>query len=337
MSEQTPRRPDARPRCVLRSWSADGSVWKGKKRSRSHGNVSSPGGRGAEPTEEAGVRSTSCSRRRRDRKCSCGDLGDALTPADVDPPCRKAPSRRSLRQKFHDAVGQCFPLQPHPKPRPPGSTLFLSRRRVHASEDTCPFSPRSEPAPCWDPSCPHGGAADPPSDCVLVPDLLQISNSPCYWGVLDRLEAERLLEGQPEGTFLLRDSAQHDFLFSVSFRRFSRSLHARIEQSGRGFGFDVRDPLTYRDASVTGLLRHYGDPRSRRFFEPLLSRPLARPFPFPLQHLCRTVICSRTTYGGVAGLPLPPPIRDYLRQYHIRSDGAGTAPPSAVGLLTDAR
>lgn len=35
----------------------------------------------------------------------------------------------------------------------------------------------------------------------LVPDLLQINNNPCYWGVMDKYAAEALLEGKPEGTF----------------------------------------------------------------------------------------------------------------------------------------
>ncbi|GBP13410.1 Suppressor of cytokine signaling 5 [Eumeta japonica] len=52
---------------------------------------------------------------------------------------------------------------------------------------------------------------------------------------MDRYEAERLLEGKPEGTFLLRDSAQEEFLFSVTFRKYGRSLHARIEQSDHRF------------------------------------------------------------------------------------------------------
>lgn len=52
---------------------------------------------------------------------------------------------------------------------------------------------------------------------------------------MDRYEAERLLENKPEGTFLLRDSAQEEFLFSVSFRKYGRSLHARIEQFNHKF------------------------------------------------------------------------------------------------------
>ncbi|TMS07400.1 Suppressor of cytokine signaling 5 [Larimichthys crocea] len=130
----------------------------------------------------------------------------------------------------------------------------------------------------------------------LVPDLLQITNLPCYWGVMDRYEAETLLEGKPEGTFLLRDSAQEDYLFSVSFRRYGRSLHARIEQWNHNFSFDVHDPSVFHAPTVTGLLEHYKDPNSCMFFEPLLSNPIHRTQPFTLQHLCRAAISSCTTY-----------------------------------------
>lgn len=399
MSEKKPKASGTRPKSGFRSWSADSYIWRSKKRSRSSRssrdscNSSSPSGLDSEGTEELGGRSTSCPRRRRDRRCSCAPLGDVPSSADMDAVCPKALSRRSLRQKFQDAVGQCLPLRSHHHMHhhhhhhhPPGSTrpfsvLFWSKRKIHVSEllqDKCPFSPKSELARCWhlikkytthpstkdmeaplkasvsssstspphsplswndiccspgpgstsleewDPSCPHGGAEGRcgHTDYVLVPDLLQISNSPCYWGVLNRFEAEELLEGKPEGTFLLRDSAQDEYLFSVSFRRYSRSLHARIEQNDKRFSFDVHDPCVYQDSSVTGLLRHYSDPATCLFFEPLLSSPLSRTFPFSLQHLCRTLICSRTTYQGVESLPLPPQLRDYLRQYHIKCDGA---------------
>lgn len=402
MSEKKPRGSDTRPKSGFRSWSADSYIWKGKKRSRSSRNGSSPGGMEMDGTEELGVGSSSCSRRRRERKCSCSALGDTLTSGDIDVMCRKALSRRSLRQKFQDAVGQCFPLRSHHHHHHhhhhssgssrPFSVLFWSKRRIHVSElmqDKCPFSPKSELARCWhliknhathpsalkdmeaplkpsvssttsppqtpiswediccspgpgctsledwDPSCAHGNEEGRcgHTDYILVPDLLQINNNPCYWGVLNRFEAEELLEGQPEGTFLLRDSAQDEFLFSVSFRRYSRSLHARIEQNGKRFSFDVRDPCMYRDPSVTGLLRHYSDPATCLFFEPLLSRPLPRNFPFSLQHLCRAVICSCTTYRGIDSLLLPPQLRDYLRQYHIKCDAACAVWLTKSGLI----
>lgn len=42
----------------------------------------------------------------------------------------------------------------------------------------------------------------------FMPDLLQITGNPCSWGVMDHYKAETLLEGKPEGIFLLRDSAR---------------------------------------------------------------------------------------------------------------------------------
>ncbi|XP_034957720.1 suppressor of cytokine signaling 4 [Zootoca vivipara] len=153
----------------------------------------------------------------------------------------------------------------------------------------------------------------------LVPDLLQINNNPCYWGVMDKYAAEALLDGKPEGTFLLRDSAQEDYLFSVSFRRYSRSLHARIEQWNHNFSFDAHDPCVFHSPDITGLLEHYKDPSSCMFFEPLLSTPLNRTFPFSLQHICRTVICNHTTYDGIDALPVPPSVKLYLKEYHYKS------------------
>ncbi|CAL8391284.1 unnamed protein product [Arctogadus glacialis] len=152
----------------------------------------------------------------------------------------------------------------------------------------------------------------------LVPDLLQITSLPCYWGVMDRYQAEALLDGRPEGTFLLRDSAQEDYLFSVSFRRYNRSLHARIEQWNHNFSFDAHDPCVFHSSTVTGLLEHYKDPSACMFFEPLLTAPLHRTFPFSLQHLARAAICRRSTYDGIGGLPLPPALQDFLKEYHYK-------------------
>lgn len=126
----------------------------------------------------------------------------------------------------------------------------------------------------------------------LVPDLLQITNCNYYWGVMDRFEAEKVLENRTEGTFLLRDSAQEEFLFSVSFRRYSRSLHARIEQWDHKFSFDSHDSSVFASKSVCGLIEHYKDPSCCMFFEPMLTIPLPRMKPFSLQHLCRAQVGS---------------------------------------------
>ncbi|KAK7866801.1 hypothetical protein R5R35_005235 [Gryllus longicercus] len=152
----------------------------------------------------------------------------------------------------------------------------------------------------------------------LVPDLLEITSCSFYWGKMDRYEAERLLEGRPEGTFLLRDSAQEEYLFSVSFRKYGRSLHARIEQWNHHFSFDSHDPGVFASPTVCGLIEHYKDPSCCMFFEPMLTIPLHRSFPFPLQHLCRAVVCSKSTYDGLNKLQLPKALKCYLKEYHYK-------------------
>ncbi|XP_033341169.1 suppressor of cytokine signaling at 36E [Megalopta genalis] len=152
----------------------------------------------------------------------------------------------------------------------------------------------------------------------LVPDLRSITACSFYWGKMDRYEAERLLEGKQDGTFLLRDSAQEEFLFSVSFRRYGRSLHARIEQWNHKFSFDSHDPGVYASETVCGLIEHYKDPSCCMFFEPMLTIPLHRNFAFPLQHLCRAVITTRTTYDGINKLQLPKTLKSYLKEYHYK-------------------
>lgn len=152
----------------------------------------------------------------------------------------------------------------------------------------------------------------------LVPDLQEITACSFYWGKMDRYEAERLLDNKPEGTFLLRDSAQEEHLFSVSFRKYGRSLHARIEHFEHKFSFDSHDPAVFCANTVTGLIEHYKDPSCVMFFEPMLTAPLPRQQAFSLQQLARAAIVSHTTYDGVESLPLPPRLRSYLKEYHYR-------------------
>lgn len=152
----------------------------------------------------------------------------------------------------------------------------------------------------------------------LVPDLKNITSCSFYWGKMDRYEAEKLLESWPEGTFLLRDSAQEEYLFSVSFRKFGRSLHARIEQWNHKFSFDSHDPNVYASTTVCGLIEHYKDPTLVMFFEPMLTIPLHRNFTFPLQHICRSVICSNISYDGISQLQLPKSLKSYLKEYHYK-------------------
>ncbi|KAL1763057.1 Suppressor of cytokine signaling 5 [Sigmodon hispidus] len=110
-----------------------------------------------------------------------------------------------------------------------------------------------------------------------------------------RYEAEDLLEGKPEGTFLPRDSAQEGYLFSMSFHHYNRSLHVRIEQWNHNFSFDAHDPCVFHSSTVPGILEHYKDPSFCMFFELLLTISLNKTFPFSLQYIFLALICRCTT------------------------------------------
>lgn len=157
----------------------------------------------------------------------------------------------------------------------------------------------------------------------LIPDQKCIVNSSFYWGKMDRHEAELLLNGKPEGAFLLRDSVQDDFTFSISFRRYSRTLHARIEQHKHHFSLDSHDPNVYQSRTINGLLEHYKVPESSLFFEPLLTLPQKRKQPFTLKALARAALCDHVSYDAITFLEIPSQLKDYLREYNYKQVVSG--------------
>ncbi|XP_053330138.1 suppressor of cytokine signaling 4-like [Spea bombifrons] len=153
------------------------------------------------------------------------------------------------------------------------------------------------------------------SRCPLVPDLAGVTKLPYYWGDLDRHQAEALLQGSADGTFLLRNSALDGCSFAVTFRRLGLSLHIRVQHRDGHFSFHRGG---FRAASVPDLLQHYNDPKFCTFFEPLLSRPHIRNAPLSLQELCRAALNGSLTYDGIEDLPLPRAMRSYLRRCHYK-------------------
>ena len=111
---------------------------------------------------------------------------------------------------------------------------------------------------------------------------------------ISRYEAESLLDEKPEGSFLLRDSAQDEYLFSVSFRRYGRSLHARIEEQGHRFSFDCHDPGVFMSRNIPQLLDHYkvrGHP-SPRLAKPDVSLNMFIIFGEPRTNTCSVAVLT---------------------------------------------
>lgn len=54
----------------------------------------------------------------------------------------------------------------------------------------------------------------------------ELSKLPCYWPSLTRVEAQKLLSNQQNGSFLVRDSSEKES-FTLSFRTNSKTFHCR--------------------------------------------------------------------------------------------------------------
>ncbi|XP_070710068.1 suppressor of cytokine signaling 2 [Pempheris klunzingeri] len=163
--------------------------------------------------------------------------------------------------------------------------------------------------------------------------MKDLRNTGWYWGSLTANEAKEILQDASEGTFLVRDSSQRDYLFTISAMTSAGPTNLRIEYKHGKFKLDsvvlVKPKLKQFD-SVVHLVEHYvrlsrtGDKAAASNSTPaaaaapngtvqlLLTRPVYTATP-PLQHLCRIAINRRTR--RVQDLPLPNRLKDYLTDY----------------------
>ncbi|KAJ7374618.1 Suppressor of cytokine signaling 6 [Desmophyllum pertusum] len=146
-----------------------------------------------------------------------------------------------------------------------------------------------------------------------------------YWGPLNRYEAEDKLKGRPDGSFLVRDSCNEFYLYSVSFRSRGRTCHTRIQYEDGRFAF-LTPPGEMGTRTVAELMKRsmkisqkgalcftkagwlHDTPHPIRFIMPV-SRFEDLP---SLQHLCRFVIRQNSRYDKLHELPLPAKIINYL-------------------------
>lgn len=59
-----------------------------------------------------------------------------------------------------------------------------------------------------------------------------------YWGPISGEAAEKILSNEPDGSFIVRDSSDDHYIFSLTFKLNSCVRHVRIEQD-QGIYLDV--------------------------------------------------------------------------------------------------
>ncbi|CAH0720989.1 unnamed protein product, partial [Brenthis ino] len=130
---------------------------------------------------------------------------------------------------------------------------FENRLGMRRETNEIAQSEESETEPSCERVWEHNMAARP----LPVP----VENEPYYMNI-DRTEAESMLMGQPDGTFILRPSSQpnHTYTLSVSCSKAVHNVAVRRRPDGRlALGFARRGERSF--TSIASLLRHH---RKRR-------------------------------------------------------------------------
>lgn len=70
-----------------------------------------------------------------------------------------------------------------------------------------------------------------------MPFLLHLPQYGWYWGPISSEAAEKILSNEPDGSFIVRDSSDDHYIFSLTFKLNNCVRHVRIEQDQGTFSF----------------------------------------------------------------------------------------------------
>jgi len=153
-----------------------------------------------------------------------------------------------------------------------------------------------------------------------------------YWGPLSGEAAEKILSNEPDGSFLVRDSSDDHYIFSLSFKLNGGVRHVRIEHDHGNFSFG--SVARFRSQTMVEFIdKAIEHSRSGRFLFFLHRRPTHGPTRVQLlhpvsrfrqvqslQHICRFVILKFVRRDQISLLPLPKRLREYLNTAHYYSE-----------------
>ncbi len=144
--------------------------------------------------------------------------------------------------------------------------------------------------------------------------------------------AERLLSSEPNGSFLLRDSSDDHYIFSLTFKLNSKVRHVRIEHDQGIFSFGSY--TKFKSSTIVDFIENaVGHSRSGRYLFFLHRQPRLGPLRVQLlhpvsrfktvhslQHQCRFVILQHVPRDLLHRLNLPVKIQEYLNTPHYYSE-----------------
>lgn len=165
-----------------------------------------------------------------------------------------------------------------------------------------------------------------------------------YWGPISGETAEKLLANEPDGSFVVRDSSDEHYIFSLTFKLNGFVRHVRIEHDHGNFSFGCQQK--FRSNTIVDFIENAVEhSRSGRYLFFLHRRPILGPMRVQLlhpvsrfkqvqslQHLCRFIILKSVRRDLIDSLPLPRCLRDYLNTPHYYSEELSHLPVTAAAV-----
>ncbi|KAK6628679.1 hypothetical protein RUM43_002494 [Polyplax serrata] len=173
---------------------------------------------------------------------------------------------------------------------------------------------------------------DIPGSVDFASSIEKVKDCGWYWGPISGEAAEKILSNEPDGSFIVRDSSDDYYIFSLTFKLNSIIRHVRIEHDQGNFSFG--SSTRFKSHTIVDFIESAVEhSRSGRYLFFLHRRPVLGPMRVQLlhpvsrfkqvqslQHMCRFVILKVVRRDLIRNLPLPRRILDYLSTPHYYSE-----------------
>lgn len=160
----------------------------------------------------------------------------------------------------------------------------------------------------------------------------RVKNCGWYWGPVSGEMAEKLLSSEPDGSFIVRDSSDEHYIFSLTFKLNGLVRHVRIEHDQGNFSFGCLQK--FRSNTIVDFIEDAVEhSRSGRYLFFLHRRAVMGPMRVQLlhpvsrfkqiqslQHLCRFTLLKYVRRDLIEELPLPARLKTYLNTPYYYSE-----------------
>ncbi|XP_072396378.1 uncharacterized protein [Diabrotica undecimpunctata] len=256
-------------------------------------------------------------------KDSCNNIGKQIniSPTKKDEKRRKSPTKVfSLKQMLCNMFRFKRFLTPDNVKDDESKKLYASKGSVLDDVHNSISSRALPPLPNKE----EGNEVDEEQILDFATSIQRVKDYGWYWGPISGETAEKILSNEPDGSFIVRDSSDDHYIFSLTFKLNNCVRHVRIEHDQGNFSFG--SCTKFKSQTIVEFIENAVEhSRSGRYLFFLHRRPVIGPVRVQLlhpvsrfkqvqslQHICRFVIHKNVRRDLIPSLPLPRRMIDYL-------------------------